>query len=315
MVFFVAATIVLLLMTSSLYVFVVAFVRGKEQPWLDEEAIKKTAVGKYYDYMVSASKWLEQHNASDICTSSDDGLLLHGLFVSQENARGTVILAHGYRSTPLLDFGAALPYYYKRGFNLLIPDQRSHGKSQGKLITFGIKESKDMQKWIRYHNEVYGTIPILLFGISMGASTMLYLADKELPINVKGIIADCGFTSPKAIISHVFRSVTHLPGRISIFITNIFTKAFGGFGLQDCDTLRVLQRSRLPVLLVHGTKDGFVPCEMTKCAYSICNSPKEILLVDGADHGTSFLVAPEKYANTVDTFINNYILDTEDKDE
>ena len=139
----------------------------------------------------------------------------------------------------------------------------------------------------------------------MGASTMLYLADEDLPQNVKGIIADCGFTSPKAIISKVFSSVTHLPAAPSIWIANVFARIFAGFGLNDKDTRRSLKNSKIPVVLVHGTADDFVPCSMSQEAYAACTSKKELLLVDGAEHGLSFLKNTEDYKKLILAFLRD----------
>jgi fermentation-respiration switch protein FrsA (DUF1100 family) len=214
-----------------------------------------------------------------------------------------MLLVHGYRSTMLVDFGPALDSYHKRGMNLLIPEQRCHGKSEGRYITFGVKESRDMLCWIEYHNQHLGKFPVILSGLSMGASTVLYLADKELPDNVKGIIADCGFTSPKEILSSVFTRVIRLPAAPTILITDLIARLVAGFGLSEQDTRVTLKKSRLPVMMVHGKNDDFVPCEMSQQGYDACTSPKQLLLVDGADHGVSFLVAKERYSQMITEFL------------
>jgi fermentation-respiration switch protein FrsA (DUF1100 family) len=141
----------------------------------------------------------------------------------------------------------------------------------------------------------------------MGASTMLYLADVDLPKNVKGIIADCGFTSPREIIKTVFHSVVHLPAAPSLFVADLFARIFAGFSLTEKDTRQTLKNSKLPVLLVHGVEDGFVPFEMTKQAYEACKEPKELFLVEGADRGVSFLVAKERYVEIVTAFLRKYV--------
>ena len=181
--------------------------------------------------------------------------------------------------------------------------------SEGKFITFGVNESRDMQSWIDYHNCNLSDCPIILSGLSMGASTMLYLADADLPDNVKGIIADCGFTSPKDIISVVFQRVTHLPSAASLWAAELFARLFAGFSLTGKNTVDTLKNSKLPVLMVHGREDGFVPCEMTERGFAVCTSKKQIFVVDGADHGVSFLVEPEKYTQLVTEFLNNNLED------
>ncbi len=306
-IFFLLLAFVVMLAVSGIYVFVVACIRKKELSWLVEDEIKKTSYGKYYQYIVATNQWLLDHKATDVYTQSYDGLRLHALWVPVENARGTVLFAHGYRSTLLVDFGLAFELYHKCGMNLLIPDQRSHGKSEGKFITFGVKESRDMRGWIDFHNSQLSDKPLILSGLSMGASTMLYLADQNLPENVKGIIADCGFTSPREILRSVFEKVIHLPAGPTLFATDIVARLVAGFSLSQKDTRKVLKNSRYPIILVHGMDDSFVPCSMTEQAYAACNEPKQLLLVDGAEHGVSFLVEQERYTKIILDFLDTYI--------
>ena len=305
---FVLCALLLLVLVSGIYVFVVACVRGKERPWTDEAKLQGTPMGKYYKYIAKSEQWLNEHHAQDVSVTSNDGLRLHGLWVPAENAKGTVLLAHGYRSTYLLDLSAALPFYYGLGFNILIPEQRSHGKSEGRYITFGVKESTDMLRWLEYHNNTFGAYPVLLAGVSMGASTVLYLADQELPQNVRAIVADCGFSSPKEIITEVFHKVVHLPATPSIWVADVAARLFAGFSLYEKDTHQILPNSRYPILLVHGSDDGFVPCKMSQDGFSVCCEPKQLLVVEGAEHGVSFLKDTKGYTEAVSEFIEKYVI-------
>lgn len=306
-VLYILLSIALLILFSGLYMFLVACVRGREPGWLDEDQIKKTRYGRYYENICIGHKFLKDHNALDVYTQSYDGLKLHAMWVPAENPRGTILFAHGYRSSKLVDFSLVFNLYYNLGMNILVPDQRAHGESEGKLITFGVKENRDMQSWIAFHNEKFGSFPIVLSGLSMGAATMLYLADKDLPDNVRGIIADCGFTSPRDILASVYRSVIHLPAGPTLWTAELFARIFGGFSFNQEDTRRSLKNSKLPVFLIHGMDDDFVPCEMTKQGYDACTGPKEILLVEGAEHGVSFLVEREKYTNMVKEFLDKIL--------
>lgn len=306
-VFYILAAIFLLALASGAYVFVLACVRRKELAWMVEEEIKKTSYGKYYNCILASDAWLKSHNAQDVYVTSKDNLKLHGFWIPAENPRGTVLLAHGYRSTILVDFGLAFAFYHALGMNILVPQQRAHGESEGRYITFGVKESEDMQCWIDYHNKTYGKHQMILSGLSMGATTVLYLADQNLPSNVKCIIADCGFTSPRAILDVVYRSVVRIPSGATLWAANLFAQAIAGFRLKQKDTREVLRNATIPVLMIHGTDDDFVPSYMTQQGYDACTCEKELLMVDKAGHGTSFLVDKEAYTNKVILFLEKHL--------
>lgn len=302
-----AVAILVLILALGAYTFRTACRRNEEPDWLDEVALQNTSYEKYTKHIQAADHWLQEHTTLDVWIKSHDGLKLHAHWIPVDDPKATVILAHGYRSTKLLDFGMILELYHNLGLNLLLIDQRAHAHSEGKYITFGVLESRDVQAWIKFHNEKFGAHPILLTGLSMGASTVLYLADRELPANVKGIIADCGFTSPKEIIARVFRKRTHLWAGPLLWAADLFARVLAGFSLYERDTRKSLKKSRLPILLIHGCADHFVPCEMTEKAYAACTSPKEMYLVGDAGHGVSYLVDTPGYRKRVTAFLRKYI--------
>lgn len=306
--FFVLSIIILILFTGG-YTFFAACRRMKDLPWLDDKKVSKENFDKFTQMLADTKQWLAEHGAQDVYITSHDGLRLHALWVPVKQSRGTVVLAHGYRSSKYFDFSSILRVYHKLGMNILLPDQRCHGKSEGKYITFGVKESRDMQDWVTYHNANLGRHPVILCGLSMGASTMMYLADKILPDNVKGIIVDCGFTSPAAIISRVFTNTVHLPAIPAIWAAELFARVFGGFSLYQKDSRKALAQSRLPILMVHGMADDFVPAYMSQQGYDACTSEKTLFLVENAGHGTSYLEQPEQYDQHVIAFLNKYLED------
>ena len=305
---FALVAFLLLTLVSGGYIFFVAC-RKRDMDWLNEVAVAKTPNAQYYPFMLATDQWLRDHDAQGVYTISDDNIRLEALWIPARNSRGTVLMAHGYRSTMLLDFHLPFQLFHRLGLNILVPYQRTHGNSGGKYITFGVKESMDMQCWIHYHNAHFSQQPIILYGISMGASTMLYLADRVLPENVKGIIADCGFTSPMEIIESVYRRVLGLPPLLSVRTANLFARIFAGVSFTENDTRKNLAKTNLPVLLIHGGDDHFVPCDMSQQAYNACNSKKKILIVDGAEHGLSFLTDGFAYTTHVIDFLKENIPD------
>lgn len=294
---------VLLWLVVGGYVFLTACKRTAERPWLDKEAMSKTIYGKYADSILEADRWIQTHAHRDVSTLSRDGLRLHAVWIPADHPKGSILLAHGYKSCKLLDFGAAFEMYHNMGLNILAIDQRSHGRSEGKYITFGVLESGDLQTWIAYLNKNLGGGDLILSGLSMGASTVMYTADRPMPSNVKGRIADCGFSSPAQIIAKVFRDSVHFSPGPFMWSAELFARMFGHFSLYACDSRKILSRNSLPIIMVHGIDDDFVPCDMTRQGYDACTGDKKLLLVEGAGHGTSFLIAPDRYKQIIKEFI------------
>ncbi len=290
------------------YLFFAACGRGKEWDWLDEAAVAQTPYGKYWKLIQMGHDWLQEHNAQTVTMESYDGLKLNALWIPAENPRGTIILAHGYHSCILTDFSFIYDRYHKQGLNLLLPDQRGHRSSEGKFITFGVKESRDFVAWGHYVNAKLSTMPIIYSGLSMGAATTMYVAgEADKPKNTVGFIADCGFTSPREIIAKVFTQVTHLPAWPFLWAANLFAHIFAGFDLDEKSTLRTLKDNQLPIILVHGLADDFVPSEMTQRSFDACGGQKELLLVEGAGHGVSFGKAEKEYEALVFAFFDRVL--------
>lgn len=300
---FIVGIILLLVVTFCMGVgactFFIACGRGKEVNWADENAVRATPFGKYYTHVAQGRQWLKDHNAEDLYLTNREGLRLHATWVPAPNAKGTVIFAHGFRSCGLTDFSLAFDLYHEQNMNILLLTQRTHAPSQGKFITFGVKESGDMYEWIRLHNARFGEFPILCSGLSMGSATVTYLAGMDLPQNVRGFVADCGFTSPKEIIAHVFRQQTHLPAWPFLWAAELCARIFGGFSLSQCVSTDTLAKNTRPILLVHGLKDHYVPADMTRRSFEACGGDKTLLLVEDAGHGISFLVAREAYLEKI----------------
>ncbi len=289
------------------YLFFAACGHHKEIHWLDEAEISRTPYAPFYPHVKESYEWLAANDAQDVYIQSEDGLRLHATFVPTLNARATALLVHGYHSCIYTDFGLVMKMYHDMGISILLPDQRGHGKSEGCYTTFGVKESRDMLQWIRWHNSKVGEGPMFLSGLSMGASTVMYLADEPLPGNIRFLIADCGFTSPHAIIGKVFSSQTHIPAWPFLWAADIFARFFAGFRLKEKDSVKTLAQNTHPILMVHGMADDFVPCDMTRAGFAACNGDKHLLLVEGAGHGVSYLKAKDAYFAQVQSLLDQYI--------
>lgn len=237
-----------------------------------------------------------------VSVTSYDGLTLWGRYYHVSDGAPLDIAFHGYRSAGLTDFCGGAEISREMGHNLLLIDQRSHGKSQGRTISFGIKERYDVLSWVDYALERFGKdTKILLYGISMGASTVLMASQLPLPQNVKGIVADCPYSSPVRIILTVGRRM-RIPAWAAAVFSWAGAKVYGGFDLLEADPVRAVKNAKVPILLIHGESDGFVPCDMSSDVQRA--NPQMIYrcTFPGADHGISFLVDPDRYRHIVKEF-------------
>lgn len=254
----------------------------------------------YSDEIKKGQEILQKREKSEIAIKSDDGLNLHGTFVKGDDVRRTIICVHGYHGSPMHDFSLATEALLKCG-NLLFVDQRSHGKSEGKYITFGVRECKDCKAWADFLSSKMGEgHPIYLDGVSMGGTTVLMASALELPQNVKGIIADCSFTSPYEIISCISKRLFKREPRLLIASVDLYCRVFAGFSLNENSTVRAMEKNRLPILFAHGTGDSLVPHSMSQAAYDACKSSKNIILAKDAEHGLSYVIDTKRYSDAID---------------
>lgn len=215
-------------------------------------------------------------------------------------------MMHGYHSSGENDFACQLRHVYEQGFNILLPDERAHGKSQGEYICFGALERYDCRDWIFFLNEQLGEMPIYLYGISMGASTVMLTSALDLPRNVRGIIADCGYTSPKDIFRVVLKKRYHLPFFPFIPIASLISKAVAGFFFGEASCSKSLKQTKLPVLLIHGASDNFVPPEMTLSNWRALDGKcRYLFFVPEAGHAEAYVSDTFGYDRMLDGFLND----------
>lgn len=248
-------------------------------------------------------KWLAEQPNKEVMVTSSDGLKLHGTFFPCAGSDKIVICFHGYTSEGLNDFSSIAKFYLEERFNLLIVDERAHGKSEGKYIGFGCLDRHDARIWIDEAVKLLGPdCRILLHGISMGGATVLMTTGLKLPHQVKAAISDCAFTSAWEVFSHVLRSMYHLPAFPIMNISDGIAKSRAGYGLNECNARDEVKKAEIPILFIHGDADTFVPCSMAYELYDACRPEKELVVVEGASHAEAYYKDPEKYENAVRSF-------------
>ena len=259
----------------------------------------------FLDYIRSCAEEVRKMPCKEMWITSFDGLKLHGRFFEYAPGARVEIMMHGYRGSAERDLSGGVRRAFKLGHSVLLIDQRCSGKSEGNVITFGIYEHQDCLLWVeKLRQELGQDVRIILTGISMGAATVLMAAGHPLPENVVGVLADCGFSSPKKIIMEVIRQMK-LPPAISYPFVKLGAKLYGKFDLEADSPLEALPNCKVPVIFFHGEDDAFVPCSMSREMYEACPSKKHLMTVPGAGHGLSYPVAPDAYLDAMRDFFGN----------
>lgn len=265
--------------------------------------------GKIYEpWRDTMVQWMKEARALPhqvFSVVSFDGLVLKAKYYEQHPGAPIELMFHGYRGYAERDLCGGVQRCFALGHNAFIVDQRACGDSQGNVITFGIHESVDCLSWLELVLSHFGPdTKVILAGISMGASTVLNAAGYPLPDNVIGILADCGFTSPKDIIRKVIRDMGLLDNLAYPFV-KLGAKLFGHFDLDSVTSVESVKQNQKPTIFFHGETDAYVPCQMSITNYEACASPKRLVTIPNAGHGLCYLVAPEQYLQEMQDFFCN----------
>lgn len=236
---------------------------------------------------------------------SFDGLTLKAKYYECKKGAPIEIMVHGYRGNGERDLSTGIKRAFLCQRNAFVVDQRGSGSSSGHVLTFGIKERKDCVAWAHFVSQTFGEdITIFLTGISMGAATVLLASSMDLPKNVKGVLADCGYDNASTMIKKVIKGLK-LPAKIFYPFVKLGARLFGKFNLEETSPYESVQHSKLPIIFIHGTDDSLVPCQMSRNLYDVCVSKKKLVEIENADHGVAYLVNPELYIKELNDFFNN----------
>lgn len=261
---------------------------------------------EYEPYRGAMMAWLKTVQAMphrEVEIRSFDGLILRGKYYEYKKGAPIEILFHGYKSSAAQDLSGGVIRCFALGHSALAVDHRGCGASEGHVISFGINESRDCEEWVRFVlREISPDATILLTGISMGASTVMMCADRPLPPQVVGIVADCGYTSPREIVQKVIREDLRLPAKLFYPFVWLGAKLYGKFDLEETSPIEALRNSRVPIIFFHGDADIFVPHSMSVDNYNACVSPKRLVTVKGAGHGLSLLTDRKTYLSELQIF-------------
>ena len=308
--------IILILLTVSVGTYFVHFAIARKDQFnsvLLPEEEKKTETGRKViikknveNFDTFTDEFLERSPSKSITIQSEDGLKLAGEFHSAESHR-YAILIHGYMGnrTQMRHLAAV---YSSWGFNTLLPDNRAHGESEGKWVGMGWLDKDDIMRWIDWIIQRDEKAEIILHGISMGGATVMMVSGMNLPDNVKAAVEDCGYTSAWDIFRDELKALFHLPSFPLLNMYSLMSRIIAGYSPKEASSLKMLRKSRIPMLFIHGGDDNFVGTYMLDINYEAkINGEKQKLLIEDAGHGEAYLRDPERYFRAVRKFIFPYL--------
>lgn len=268
---------------------------------LDVEKINKEKSKK------EVNKWLKTVKTDEATVKSDDGLKLWGKIYLQDNKSDKwAIIAHGYTSSHE-DMQPIALNFYNQGYNVLTPDMRAHGNSEGQYIGMGWLDRKDMLKWIDYVISLDKNAQIALYGESMGGATVMMTSGEDLPSNVKAIVEDCGYTSVLEMFKKELNERFGLKPFPILNAAEMVTQLRAKYNFTEASALEQVKKSKTPMLFTHGGNDTYVPTKMVYELYEAANVEKDMLIIDGAAHGAAPDVDPKTYYEKVFSFLDKYI--------
>lgn len=295
----------LILISSAVCFFKIffAFGRGRKK---EEYPIPEGEI--YQPYREQMIKWIKEARElehTEVSIQSYDGLRLCGRYYEKKKGAPIEILFHGYKGTALRDLSGGIYRCFELDHNALVVDHRAAGASEGRVITFGARESRDCLSWIDFViNNIDSEAKIIITGISMGAATVMSAAGEELPQNVIGVLADCGYTSTEDIVKKVMRDMK-LPPNILYPFARLGAIIFGRFDPNKKSPIMAMKKCRLPIIFLHGDTDEYVPCYMSEQNYEACVSDKKrLVIIHGAGHGLCFPVDIDGYIAALHEFFD-----------
>ncbi len=255
---------------------------------------------RYWEVHKADYAWLKEQPSEPVQITSEDGLKLCGRYIPCGEAKRILICVHGYRGMAEHDFASVSRWLHAEQCDLLLITQRGSGESEGAWVTFGAKEKQDIRSWCAYvQSRNTKHLPIYLYGISMGCTSVLLSSTTGLPEEVTGIIADCGYSSARSIFAATAKRSFRIPPFPLLYIMELYCILFAKFSFQDADASEALKNNRIPVLFLHGEEDHFVVPENTLRNYEACAALKELVLIPNAGHASSYNENPLRYQAAV----------------
>ena len=300
------ALFVIFVLAASLYAFRRGSTRRDRTELFKSSTVVPSGRYQYRDRVQLGADWFESQPKKELHITSYDGLPLAAELIEAKDPVGLMVAAHGFRSWPAREFGLIAKHLYEQGYTVLYPYMRAHRKSGGRYIAFGVKERYDIAAWARLLADMHPDLPLFLYGQSMGGASVIMASGLDLPKSVRGVIADSAFHSPKDVIETALVNAYKVPTFPLLPAMNLWARILAGYSLTETDCSEALNKTSLPFLFIHGTKDELVPYPLGRLNFEQCHTEKEMLTVEGAVHCTSYYADTERYISYLDGFLKKY---------
>lgn len=297
-------SILVILFAFTLVCYLLTFYSPKKRD-VDVDNLQLPRGANYEDFREQMVSWIKDIRSKPYETfsiKSFDGLTLKARYYEYAKNSPIEIVFHGYRGNCERDLSGAVERCFALKRSVIIVDHRASGESEGRTITFGVNEVKDCLSWVNYVVKRFDNeVEIILGGVSMGGATVVMASSQNLPKNVKYIVSDCAYSSIKEIICKVIRDMK-LPPKIVFPFIKLSAKLFGNFNLCENSPEKAVKNAKVPIVFIHGDKDGFVPSSMSETLYELCPTKKSLKVIKGAEHGLAYPVSKDEYVNAIKEF-------------
>ena len=282
------------------FVYRISFTNPKSRRLDDYADLDGPIFGPYKEELLPKIKVFKERPYEDLYIKSFDKLKLHARYFEVKGSKKVAIMFHGYRGTIYRDFCAASQIFMDLGYSLITVDHRAHGLSEGRSITFGVRESKDLVSWVDYAKKRFGEgFEYILVGISMGGATVLMAADKVE--NVK-LLVDCPYTEPKIILKETLKAIKLSP-KFFYPLVNLSSIIYGHTNMNKISAFDAVKNTNNKILMVHGDKDVVVPQHISQALYDAYPDKIQYEVFEGANHGCSYMVDTERYIEVITDFL------------
>ena len=280
------------------------FGRRKVLP-LDDENLYKPGIEPYKERMLSDLRYLKDVGFKRVEITAKDGVTLCADHYDR-GADKTAVMVHGYNADPYVNLVSPAKWLYDNGFNLLVIYQRAHSYSGGNRSGMGLLEQDDVLAWTDHILQNDPSQQLLLYGASMGGTTLAYLSDRPLDDRIRGMMIDCAYVSTRNQLRHDAKRM-HLPFGMLIPLIRLLCKRELHIDIYE-RTTEHLKHAVIPILFFHTTCDPTVDLDEGKENYEACASEKQMVIVDGGGHTTAFLSDETRVTKAMANFIHQFYI-------